>query len=295
MGQPVHIKILFNRPCMCTLLTPVYIQGRKECTPHCLTPVFIQGKGVYPTLFDPCSIQEEIKNSVVVWHPQSYAYAGSFSSPDPSLLVGPQAIGASRSPSMSTGIDLPTGHPQSYVHAGSLSSPDPSLVVGPQAIGVSRSPSTSTGVDLPMWHPQTHTYAGSLSTPAPSLSQLSTLRLVNPNPDLLHQTVTRKTTQRASPVLSPSKQTRSPAPKQRRRFQTGTEQRQSTAVAEVLSHSLPSSSTANSQRDLIRSKTLSAFEISREEKLVLKELQEELNTYMIIISIYNNIMIAHGK
>ncbi len=231
-------------------------------------------------------------------HPQSYTHAGSLSSPDASLFTGPRALGDSRSPSTSTGVDLPTGHPQSYIHAGSLSSPDASLSTGPRALGDSRSPSTSTGVDLPTAHPQSYTHAGSLSSrdASPRLTTSTDVELpmetvgwlVNPNPDFSDQSMSRKRTQRSSPVPSPSKQTRSPAPKLRRRLRTGTEQRQSADVPEVLSHPLVNRSTANSQRDLIRSKSLSDFETSHEEALMLKELKEELNTYMIIKSFVSN-------
>ncbi len=109
----------------------------------------------------------------------------------------------------------------------------------------------------------------------------NTGRYVGPNP-YVHPILSRKRTERASPFPSPSKQTRSPAPKLRRRLRTGTEQQQTTTVPEAVSHSLANSSTVNSQRDLIRSKTLSDFETSCEEALMLKELQEQLNVYMIL-------------
>ena len=117
------------------------------------------------------------------------------------------------------------------------------------------------------------------------LSGLHTVRAISPT---FPQAMTRKRSQRTSPVPSPLKQTRSPLPKQRRRVRTGTEQQQSTAITEQASHTLTKTSTVNIQRRLLRNKTLSDFQASGEEVLTLTEIKEQLSTYMIIRTFVSN-------
>ena len=88
------------------------------------------------------------------------------------------------------------------------------------------------------------------------------------------QVASRKRFERPSPANSPFKQTRSPAPKIRRRMRTGTELLDTTPLRD-------SDCSFVTNRRPTYGKTLSDFTQSQGEETVMTELQEELNAYIV--------------
>ena len=89
----------------------------------------------------------------------------------------------------------------------------------------------------------------------------------------------RKRLDRTSPIPSPLKFTRSPAPKIRRRIRTGTEQK--AHEPPVLTFESKWQTCQRTHPELsLKDKTLADFKLSEEELMALQEIHGEINTYM---------------
>ncbi len=89
--------------------------------------------------------------------------------------------------------------------------------------------------------------------------------------------VTHKRSERSSPCPSPMKLTRSPLPKLQRRHRTGTEKQQQKPKAPTVFLQPP---THPVHPATIRNKTLKDFVLSESETAAVRDLQQEVNTYM---------------
>ena len=92
------------------------------------------------------------------------------------------------------------------------------------------------------------------------------------------RTLSRKRTQRSSPISSPLKLTRSPVPKMQRRLRTGTEKKPTESTSTE-----PTWQTTcySYQRPTLWGRTIDDFQISEDECLAIEDLKDEINTYML--------------
>ena len=102
-------------------------------------------------------------------------------------------------------------------------------------------------------------------------------------------TQSRKRTDRSSPIYSPLKTTRSPAPKIRRRIRTGTEKKQTETDSSVVSfQSNWQTCQYTCQQPSIKDKTIAEFKMREEETMSLQEMHRQVHTYMFQKHAVNN-------